>query len=114
MNKKMLMCKFKRHENINKYKKLFLSRLMAHIDWMNFGMYPDELFMIQVIRHKKRHEQSSEHNRNGMFQFWLNKKMSNEEMIKLKKLALLDCDKSLQDFILKQIENYEINNLRNI
>ena len=108
MNKKMIMSKFRRKENLIKYKRLSLSRISANVSWISLGMYPDELFVMQVISHKRKHEESPEHNRNGMFHWWLGKKnMNKKEMENLKQLALVDEDIFLKNEILKKIQEYK-------
>lgn len=104
----MIMSKFKRRENLLKYKKIFLNRIKADINWINLDMYPDELFVIQAVNHKKKHEKSPEHNRYGMFLWWLIKKnIQKKEMENLKQLALIDEDIFLKNEILKKIQENE-------
>jgi hypothetical protein len=61
-------------------------------EWMAWGMIPDELASIQLSRHEPGHEDASEHDRHGAFQWWLRREPSAEVLVKLARLSWLDPD----------------------
>ncbi|MBB6343018.1 hypothetical protein HNP49_003206 [Pseudomonas fluvialis] len=61
-------------------------------EWETFGMYPDELFKIQLSGYKPGNEAGSEHERCGAFHWWLRRTPNAEQLIKLAKLSWLDPD----------------------
>lgn len=70
--------------------------LMKHLrfplEWMTFGMYPDELFKWQLSGYEPGLKSATEHDRNGAFHWWLRKPPSRVELEKLLRLAALDPD----------------------
>jgi hypothetical protein len=70
----------------------FLQVMKFPKEWDDWGLYPDELFEIQVAHYKPGHENGSEHDRNGAFHWWLCKEPNSETLIKLVKLTHLDPD----------------------
>ncbi len=67
---------------------------LMHIpsQWDEWGMYPDELFAEQISRYESGHEEGAEHDRNGMFHWWLRRQPTKEQLKKLAQLTLLDPD----------------------
>ena len=72
-------------------------------EWEELGMYPEELFEIQINHYKPGHEEGSEHDRNGAFHWWLKKNPNKNELINLAILANRDPDKLMGDDIKKYI-----------
>ena len=74
-------------------------------EWASLGMYPDELFEIQVSGYRPGHEQSGEHYRNGAFHWWLHKEPAPEQLIVLTGLSMLDPDQlmagDIRNYIVK-------------
>ncbi len=60
--------------------------------WEELGMYPDELFALQCSRFEPSHTEGSEHDRNGMFHWWLKRSPSKKELLSLVQLSFLDPD----------------------
>lgn len=74
------------------------------MEWLNLDMYPDLLFLKQLNGYEVGHEDSSEHDRNGAFHWWLKKKPSKDELMKLVRLALIDPDQFLSEDIIRYIK----------
>ena len=70
----------------------FLTRMKFPIEWITWGMYPDELAKLQVPKYEPNHENGSEHDRNGAFHWWLKRNPTKEQLIKLVRLSFLDED----------------------
>lgn len=76
------------------------------MEWLNLDMYPDLLFLKQLNGYEVGHEDSSEHDRNGAFHWWLKKKPSKDELMKLVRLALIDPDQFLSEDIIRYIKSH--------
>ncbi len=70
----------------------FMQLMSIPKEWDEYGMYPEELFAAQIGHFDPSHIQGSEHDRNGMFHWWLKRQPSKEELLKLVALSHLDPD----------------------
>ena|SRR3569623_1587020 len=75
-------------------------------EWVEWGMYPDQLAAVQLAGYEPGNEDSPEHDRNGAFHWWLkNNEITKEQLIKLVKLSYLDPDtnvgKDVRNYLLK-------------
>lgn len=61
-------------------------------EWDALGMYPDELVQEQLARYRSGDERAPEHDRNGMFHWWLRRNPPTEILMMLAKLTHLDSD----------------------
>ncbi|GHA16382.1 hypothetical protein GCM10008090_27740 [Arenicella chitinivorans] len=61
-------------------------------EWLVWDMYPDELFQIQISGNEVGYEDGSDHDRTGVFHWWLKRNPSSEKLILLAKLTLIDPD----------------------
>ncbi len=77
-------------QSLSKQEFLKLMHFPRH--WLDWDMYPDELFQNQVSRYEPGHEGGSEHDRNGAFHWWLRREPTKEELRKLVELSFLDPD----------------------
>ena len=68
-------------------------------EWLEWDMLPDEVLENQLSEYEPGHENSSEHYRNGAFQFWLRGEANEEQLIKLVKLSKLDPDEIMCRYI---------------
>jgi hypothetical protein len=68
-------------------------------EWLEWDMLPDIVLEIQMNEYEPGHEQSSEHNRNGAFQFWIRGDADEEQLIKLVKLSKLDPEEIMCRYI---------------
>lgn len=73
-------------------KPAFLKLMHFPKEWLEFGLYPDELFIGQVENYLSGDEDGSEHYRNGAFHWWLKRKPTTEQLSNLVKLTFLDHD----------------------
>lgn len=73
-----------------------LTRLLHFpIAWLNWDMYPHELFEIQRADYYPGAEQASEHYRYGAFRWWLMQSFTGEQAAKLLALTFLDPDQAM-------------------
>ena len=75
-------------------------------EWKELGMLPETSYLMELIStYKSGMENSSEHDRNGFFHWWLKKDPTEKQLIKLAKLTLVEPDihmaKDVQSYILK-------------
>lgn len=66
-------------------------------------MYPAELFEEQVKRYEPGHEDAAEHDRNGMFHWWLRRDPTHDELKNLARLTLLEQDRLMAEEVRKYI-----------
>lgn len=72
-------------------------------EWAEWGMYPDEIYSQQERTYQKGNENASEHDRNGVFHWWLKKSPDTAILRKLILLSLLDPDQYMASDIRKYI-----------
>ena len=76
--------------------KMSFTKLMGYpSEWVDWGMYPDELFAEQIRGYEPGHEEGSEHDRYGAFHWWIKKKPTPEQVNKLFRLAELESDRHM-------------------
>jgi hypothetical protein len=73
----------------------FLRLLNFPKEWLEWSMYPDELFDAQAARHVPGDERGSEHDRNGAFHWWLKREPTKDVLRKLVALSYLDPDSEM-------------------
>ncbi len=73
----------------------FLSLMRFPMQWLDWDMYPDELFEGQVGRYSPGDEDGAEHDRNEAFHWWRKRQLSQDQYKKLSQLTYLDPDKGL-------------------
>ncbi len=74
-------------------------------------MYPDALSKVQLEGYKPGHEQASEHDRNGAFHWWLKQEPTEDQLIKLMKLASLDPEPFVGEDVrgyIRKAKNYSL------
>ena len=71
----------------------FMRLMSIPSEWETWEMYPEDLFNVQIQRFQPGDERGSEHDRNGMFHWWLRRHPTKEQLTKLAKLSFLDPDK---------------------
>lgn len=77
----------------------FLKLMNYPMEWLDWEMYPDELFIAQRDGYKSGHENGSEHDRHGAFQWCLKRNPSEDELIKLVKLSYLDAETGMGAYV---------------
>lgn len=84
----------------------WLELMQFPAQWVQWGLIPDELAVLQLSGYQPGHESASEHDRHGAFQWWLKQSPPKETLIQLARLSWLDPDQlmgaSVRDCILKQ------------
>jgi len=97
-------------------KQAFLKLMNFPPEWLEWDMYPDELFEPQLKMYKRGDERGSEHDRNGAFHWWLKtnpkpalgrKAPTKEQLKRLIKLTYLDPDKDMAASVRKYISRAE-------
>jgi hypothetical protein len=61
-------------------------------EWLAWKMYPDEIFLAHRKLFQPGNESDSENERNETFHYWLSRELTEDQLIKLVKLSLLDPD----------------------
>ena len=61
-------------------------------EWTAWDMIPDELAECQLNGYEPGHEDASEHDRHGAFQWWLEREPDADVLAKLARLSWLDPD----------------------
>jgi hypothetical protein len=82
----------------------FLELMRFPKEWLELGMYPDELFDWQISGYEPGHENGAEHDRNGAFHWWLKKQPSKSELQRLICLAAIDPDPFLAEDLGRYIQ----------
>ena len=82
----------------------FLKLMRFPPEWDALGMYPDELFDIQLGGYEPGHEQGAEHDRNGAFHWWLRRSPTKGQLDALYRLAALDPDPLLGQDLLQYLD----------
>lgn len=88
----------------------FLKIMNFPIEWNIYGMYPDELYLLQIKDYQEGDEQGSEHDRNGAFHWWLKRDPNKNELALLIKLTYLDPDQLMANDVrgyIRQAKNYD-------
>jgi len=80
-------------------KKEFVELMNFPREWLEWDMLPDIVLESQMNEYEPGHEYSSEHNRNGVFQYWLRGDANEEQLIKLVKLSKLDPDNTMCKYL---------------
>jgi hypothetical protein len=68
----------------------FLKLMNFPKEWLEWEMYPDELFEFQISAYEPGNERGSEHDRYGAFHWWIRRDPPEEAINKLFKLTFLD------------------------
>ena len=68
-------------------------------EWTEWGLLPDALIAIQLSGYRPGHEEASEHNRHGAFQWWLRQNPPKSVLLKLARLTWLDPDPLMAQYV---------------
>lgn len=82
----------------------FLKLMNFPKEWLEYELYPDELFSAQLEFYKPGDEAGAEHDRNGAFHWWLKRKPTANQLHLLLKLSCLDPDKAMGADVRRHIE----------
>ena len=82
---------------------------MTHTDWLElmqfppewaaWNLVPAELATVQMAGYQPGHEEASEHDRHGAFQWWLTQQPSPEVLVQLARLSWLDPDPPMAQYV---------------
>src|SRR5579859_885124 len=74
-------------------------------EWLEWGMYPDELFEKQHHLYQEGDERGSEHDRNGAFHWWLKQSITVDQLKRLVLLSYKDPDPIMAADVRRHIES---------
>lgn len=90
--------------NYNISKEAFLKLLNYPPQWLEWDMYPDEFFELQLSYYDLGSERASEHYRCSAFYGWLHQKLDSEIIRKYIELTHLDPDEHMGYFARQDLE----------
>lgn len=82
----------------------FLKLMSYPAEWLEWNMYPDELWEKQFQLYQKGDERGSEHDRNGAFHWWLKQDIASDQLQKLILLTFKDPDPIMAADVRRHIE----------
>ena len=74
---------------------------------MSWNLLPAELLAISTQGYALGHEEASEHDRHGAFQWWLRRDPSKDVLLKLARLTWLDPDPPMAQYVRECISQAE-------
>ncbi len=75
-------------------------------EWERWGMLPDESLALLIAGYEPGHEAASEHDRHGVFQWWLKRQLTTEQLITLARLSWLDPDPHMGGYVRECISSH--------
>jgi hypothetical protein len=81
----------------------FLKLMSYPAEWLEWDMYPDELWEKQFQMYREGDERGSEHDRNGAFHWWLRQNITADQLKKLILLTFKDPDPIVAEDVRKHI-----------
>ena len=82
----------------------YLTLMQFPPEWQTWALLPAEFAAEQLSLYKSGNENASEHDRHGIFQWWLLRKPDAELLIKLARLSWLDPDQPMAGYVRSCIE----------
>lgn len=73
-------------------KSAYLKMMEFPVKWQEYSLLPDELIDQLIAGYQPGMESASEHDRNGVFHWWLRQSPGRELLLKLVELSFLDPD----------------------
>ena len=70
----------------------YLSLMQFPSEWLSWQMLPEDFLAAQAASYEPGHEDASEHDRHGVFQWWLRQQPDADVLVKLARLSWLDPD----------------------
>jgi hypothetical protein len=83
----------------------FLNLMGYPPEWLDWDMYPDELFEKQLPMYREGDERGAEHDRNGAFHWWLKQGMTADQLRNLVLLTFKDPDPIMAQDVRKRIQS---------
>jgi hypothetical protein len=87
-------------------KPAFLNLMGYPPEWLEWNMYPDELFEKQLDLYQEGDERGAEHDRNGAFHWWLKQRLTVDQLKKLVLLTFKDPDPLMAADVRRYIESH--------
>lgn len=69
------------------------------LEWEALGFVPAEWLSQAVSSYMPGHEQAPEHDRHGLFQWWLKRNPSKAQLVTLARLSWLDPDQAMAGYV---------------
>ncbi len=82
----------------------FLNLMEYPAEWLEWNMYPDELWQKQ-LPYRRGDERGAEHYRNGAFHWWLKQSITTDQLKRLVLLTFKDPDPLMAEDVRKYIES---------
>jgi hypothetical protein len=82
----------------------YLTLMQFPPEWLSWQMLPVDFLAEQASRYETGHEEASEHDRHGAFQWWLRQQPDADVLVKLVNLTWLDPDQSMAGSVRRCIE----------
>ena len=94
--------------DIPKFTKIRLAELLEFPkEWLAWEMYPDELFERHKNQFQPGNESDSDNERNEVFHYWLAKELTEDQLIQLARLSLLDPDSLMVEKVQDHIQKHK-------
>jgi hypothetical protein len=78
---------------------IYLRLMQFPPEWLSWQMLPVEFLAAQASNYEPGHEDASEHDRHGVFQWWLRQQPEISVLIKLVNLSWLDPDQLMAGYV---------------
>ena len=82
----------------------YLKLMKFPSEWQAWEMLPRAFVAEQMSLYQPGHENTSEHDRHGVFQWWLHQTPSASELVQLARLSWLDPDQKMAAHVRAHIE----------
>ena len=76
-------------------------------EWLEWDMYPEELFLEHRKKFMPGNESDAENERNEVFHYWLSRELTEDQLLRLVKLSQLDPDLLMAEDIQNHIKNHK-------
>ena len=73
----------------------YLNLMRFPPEWLQWQMLPESFVASQSVLYQPGHESASEHDRHGVFQWWLRQNATPDVLVNLARLTWLDPDQTM-------------------
>jgi len=77
----------------------WLALMKFPTEWSEWELLPEELLAAQIQGYEPGHENATEHDRHGAFQWWLKREPPEAVLVQLAQLSWLDPDPSMGGYV---------------
>lgn len=81
----------------------YLALMHFHPKWNAYGLVPADYLQMLIASYEPGMERASEHDRNGVFHWWLKQSPAKDVLVKLVELSYLDADQLMADDVRRHI-----------